>query len=61
MSVMSITIDQGIFAPGYSKEVVDELNAVDKSYVYQLMSTVQLDGSKIFYSWMHMHTGNQKQ
>ena len=36
------------------------LNAVDKRYIYQLMSTVQLTGSKIFNSQMQMHTGNQK-
>ena len=49
MSVMSqtysIIIDWGISAPGHGKEVVDGLNAVDKSYIYQLMSKVQLPGS----------------
>ena len=48
MSVMSqtysIIIDWGISAPGHVKEVVDGLNAVDKSYIYQLMSRVQLPG-----------------
>ena len=37
MSVMSqcysIVIDRGISAPGHGKEVVDGLNAVDKSYI----------------------------
>ena len=56
----SIIIDQGISAPEHDKEVVDGLNAVDKRYIYQLMSNVQLPGSKIFDSQMQMHTGNQK-
>ena len=64
MSVMShcysIIIDRGISAPGNGKEVVDGLNDVDKSYIYQLMSTVQLPGSNIFDSQMQMHTRTQK-
>ena len=49
MSVISQTysliIDRGISAPGHEKEVVDGHNAVDKRYIYQLMSKVQLPGS----------------
>ena len=64
MSVMSqcysIIIDWGISAPGHIKEVVDGLNAVDKSYIYQLMSTVQLPGPIIFDSQIQMHTVTQK-
>ena len=64
MSVMSqcysIIIDRGISAPGHGKEVVDGLNYVDKRYIYQLMSKVQLPGSNRFYSQMQMHTGNPK-
>ena len=56
----SIIIDRGISAPGNSKEVVDGINDVDKRYIYQLMSTVQLPGSNRFYSHMQMHTGNKK-
>ena len=52
MSVISQTysliIDRGISAPGHGKEVADGLNAVDKRYIYQLMSKVQLPGSIIF-------------
>ena len=51
MSVLSqrhsIIFYRGISAPGHGKEVVDGLNAIDKRYIYQLMSTVQLTGSKI--------------
>ena len=46
MSVMSqcysVIIDRGISAPGHGKEVVDGLNAIGNSYLYQLMSNVQL-------------------
>ena len=64
MSVMShyytIIIDLGIGATGHGKEVVDGLNDVDKRYIYQLMSTVQLPGSNRFYSQMQMHNVNKK-
>ena len=52
MSVMSqcyyIIIYRGICSPGHGKEVVDGLNDVDKRYIYQVISTVQLPGSNIF-------------
>ena len=64
MSVMSqcysVTIDRGISAPGHGKEVVDGINAVDKRYIYQLMSNVQLPGSNRFNSQIQMHTDDQK-
>ena len=56
----SIAIDQGISEPGHGKEVVDGLNDVDKRYIYQLMSTVQLPGSNRFDSQMQMYTDNQE-
>ena len=52
MSVLSqcflILIDRGISAHGRVKEVVGGLNSIDKRYIYQLMSNVQLPGSKTF-------------
>ena len=60
MSVMSqtyhIIIDRGISATGNGKEVVGGVNAVDKRYIYQLMSKVQLTGSVRFDSHMKIHT-----
>ena len=56
----SIIIDRGISAPGHGKEVVDGLNAVDKRYIYQLMSKVQLPGSVRFDSQIKIHTGTEK-
>ena len=59
MSVISQTysliVDRGISEPGNGKEVVDGLNAVDKRYIYQLMSKVQLPESVIFYSQIKIH------
>ena len=56
----SIIIYRVISAPGHGQEVVDGLNAVDKRYIYQFMSTVQLPGSNRFDSHMQMHTVYQK-
>ena len=43
----AIIIYQDISAPGHDKEVVDVINAIDKRYIYQLISNVQLPGLKI--------------
>ena len=56
----SIIIDRGISAPGHDKEVVYGLNAVDKRYIYQFMSTIKLTGLNRFDSQMKMHTGTEK-
>ena len=55
----SIIIDRGISAPGHGKEVVDGLNAVDKHYIYQLVSKIHLLGSVRFDSQIKMHTGTE--
>ena len=66
MSVMSqsksIIIDRGISAPGHVKEVVDGLKAIDRRYIfiYQLMSNVQLPGSKTLDSNILMHSCTPK-
>ena len=41
--------------PGHGKELVDGLNSIDKRYIYQLMSNVQLPGSKTFDSYILMN------
>ena len=56
----SIIIDRGISEPVHGKEVVGGLNAIDKRYIYQLMSNVQLPGPKIFDSQILMHSCTQK-
>ena len=56
----SLTIDRGISATGHRKEVVDGLNAVDKCYIYKLMSKVQPPGSIRFDSHIKIHTGTEK-
>ena len=59
MSVLSqrhsIIFYWGISAPGHGKEVVGGLNTIGKRYMYQLISTVQLPGSKTFDSQVLMH------
>ena len=64
MSVLSqrhsIIFDRGISAPGHGKEVVDDLNVIDKRYIYKLMSNVQLPVSITFDSQIQIHTGTQK-
>ena len=42
----SVIIDSGISSPEYGKEVVDGLNAIDKRYIQQLISNVQLPALK---------------
>ena len=56
----SIIIYRGINAPGHGKDFVDGRNDVDKRYIQQLMSTVKLPGTYIFYSQIQIQTGNQK-
>ena len=56
----SIIFDQDISAPGHGRELVDGLNAIDKCYMYQLMSTVQLTVSKRFEKQIPMHSCTQK-
>ena len=52
----SVITDSGISASGHGKELFYGLNAIDKRYVYKLMSNVQLPVSKIFYSQVLMHS-----
>ena len=65
MSVMSqcysIIINRGRSAPGHIKEVVDGLNAVDKRYIYEFMSNIQLSGSVRFDSQIQIHTSIEKE
>ena len=51
----SVIIYRGISSPGHEKEVVNGINAIDKCYIYQLMSNVQLAGSKKFDSQIIMY------
>ena len=64
MSVLSqshsIIIDRGISAHGHGKEVVDGTNFIDKRYIYQIISHVQLTGSKTFYLQILMHSCTHK-
>ena len=55
-----IIFDWGISAPGHDKEVVDGITAIDKRYMYKLISTVQLTVSKIFEKSILMHSCTPK-
>ena len=44
----SIIIDRGISAPGHCKEVIGGLKAIDRRYMYQIISNYQHPGSKTF-------------
>ena len=55
----SVTIDHGISAHGHGKEVVDSPNTIDKRYIYQLMSNIQLTGSNTFDSQVLMNSYTQ--
>ena len=63
MSVMSqyylVIFDPGISIPGHYKEVFYGLNDINKGYVYQLMSNVQLLGSKTFDSHIIIYSSKQ--
>ena len=56
----SVIIDRGVSAPGHGRKLVDGLNAIDKRFLLQLMSSVQLPGVNRYDTHMVMHTGNCK-
>ena len=64
MSVLSqhhsIIFYRGMSAPGHDKDVVGGINSIDKLYMYQLISTVQLPGSKRFEKHIILHSCTQK-
>ena len=53
-------IDRSIIEPVNGKEVVDSLNVIDKRYIYQLMSNVQLPALRTFDSQILMNSCTQK-
>ena len=55
----SVIIDCGISALGHDREVVYGLSAIEKQFLFQLMSTVQLPGAKGYDTKMVMHTGTR--
>ena len=57
---LSIIIYRGISAPRHGKEVVNGIYTIEKRYIYQLISNVQLPGSKIFESQNLINSFTQK-
>ena len=52
----NIIFDYGISAPGYGREFVHGMNAIDKRFIFHLMATVQLPGSQNFDTKKAMQT-----
>ena len=50
----TIIIDRGAGAPGHVREVVDGINATDKSFPSHLIASDQLNGSKDYDTHMVM-------
>ena len=63
MSVMAqfylVIIYRGISAPGNGKKMVDVINSIGKSYIYQAMPNVQLMVSKQIDSHILIHSKSQ--
>ena len=55
----SIIIDRGISAPGYGREVLYGLNAIDKEFLFQLIPTAQMPGEKRYDKHMVIQTGTR--
>ena len=51
-----LIIDHGVSAPGNFRDVVDGLNATEKRFIFQSISTVQLLGAKGYYTQILMHS-----
>ena len=52
----NIIFEYGVSAPGYGREVVNVLNTTEKSFLFQLMTTVQLPSLKDYDTNMAMHS-----
>ena len=52
-----VIIDRGISAPGNSREVVDDINTIDKRFLFHIISTVKFLGAKGYDTQMIIHTG----
>ena len=45
-----------VSVPGHRREVVAGINYNYKSFIFKLISTLQLSGAKYYYTWMTMHS-----
>ena len=58
--VYRIIVYHCVGAPGHGREVVDGLNATNKSIISMLMENVQLPGAYGYDTQIKMHTSTQK-
>ena len=54
-----ININHGISAPGHGREVVVGMNTTEKRFIFHMMATVQLTGSKWFDTQIIVPTATQ--
>ena len=54
--VYNVTIGRSVGAPGHRREVIDGLNATEKSFLFMLMTTVQLPCVSGYGKHTTMHT-----
>ena len=56
---VSVNIDCNISASLNGIEVLDGLNNINKRFLFQLMSNMQLPGAAFYYTQMVIHTGTR--
>ena len=56
----NIIIGRGVGEPGYYIEVIDGLNATEKSFFSMLMTTLQLNVEEDYYTQTVMYTSSVK-
>ena len=59
MQSFNTNIDYGISAPGNEREVVYGLNDTDKRFIFHLMATDKIPGSRRFDTQMTVNTATQ--
>ena len=55
----SVIIELGISVPVHGIEVIDGLNYIDKSFIFQLISIVQLPFEKVYDTQVVIHTATR--
>ena len=54
-----VIIGTGISEPGHGRELVHGINFIEKGFLFQLISSVQLPGANIYDTHTVMHTGTR--
>ena len=59
LQTLKIIVDHEISVPGHGREVVYNLNATEKRFIFNMMITVQLPDCEQFDTQMAVHTSAQ--